>query len=75
MLAKITLTLERHKDESHICFVCITFPVLSTDTIRLALNYTDTRCARKGTVTTVIYSTWRVHSSQICDIVQTHNFS
>jgi len=71
MLATIILTHEIHKDESHICFVCITFPVLSTDTIRLTLNCTDTRCVQKGIVTTVTYKTWRVHSSQNCDIEQT----
>ena len=75
IIATIIWTLESHRDESNFCIVCITFPVLSTDTIRLALNYIDTRCARKGIVTTVTCNTWRVHSYKICDIEQTHNIS
>ena len=69
--AKIIWTLESHSNISHFFFVCKTFPILSTDAIRLALNYIDTLCVLRGVLTRVTCNTWRVHRSQICDIEQT----
>jgi hypothetical protein len=54
MLATIIWTLESHRDESNFCFMCITFPVLSTDTTRLALSCRHSLFSVVTTVTSTL---------------------